>query len=335
MTALEIIPLSAKHIPEAAALFIQNVQQQRQITPCLPDWVREQPRIEQMLKAMTERSCVLAATAHGRLVGYISWYLVDHFRGTDRKGAYVPEWGHMAAPTEKAAPGEKTPIYQALYRAAGERWAEAGCQVHAITLLAHDRAAERAWYWNGFGLTVVDAIRPMQPLEPTPRSPLVIRKATLADAAALTKMDNEHWQHYSRSPVFMPPSHGKDAAENAAFLQRPKNSAWLAEYQGELAGFMRFEGYDFDGVAILEADDGVIITGAYIRPENRGQRAAAALLDAALRDYQAQGIHSCAVTFESFNPEAATFWPRYFEPVCFSLLRVPEYVPKKAGIAGS
>src|SRR5512134_1251618 len=115
---LEIIPLSAKHIPEAAVLFIQNFQQQRQITPCLPDWVQEGPRIEQMLKAMTERSCALAATAHGRLVGYICWYLVDHFRGTDRKGAYVPEWGH-------AAVGEKTAIYQALYRAAGERWAAA------------------------------------------------------------------------------------------------------------------------------------------------------------------------------------------------------------------
>jgi hypothetical protein len=51
---------------------------------------------------------------------------------------------------------------------------------------------------------------------------------------------------------------------------------------------------------------------------------AAALLDAALRDYASQGFTCCAVNFESFNPEAVSFWMRYFEPVCLSVLRVPE-----------
>jgi hypothetical protein len=35
----------------------------------------------------------------------------------------------------------------------------------------------------------------------------------------------------------------------------------------------------------------------------------------------------CAVNFESFNPEAATFWMRYFEPVGLSVMRVPENLP--------
>jgi ribosomal protein S18 acetylase RimI-like enzyme len=124
----------------------------------------------------------------------------------------------------------------------------------------------------------------------------------------------------------MAPMAGKDAAGNASFLERPKNSVWLAEDHGKIAGFMRFEGYEFDGVASLEGDDGVIITGAYTRPAYRRQGAAVALLDAALRDYQSCRINYCAVTFESFNPEASSFWPRYFEPVCFSLLRVPEFI---------
>jgi hypothetical protein len=51
---------------------------------------------------------------------------------------------------------------------------------------------------------------------------------------------------------------------------------------------------------------------------------AVALLDAALRDYQAHGLTFCAVNFESFNPEAAAFWMKYFEPVCLSVVRVPE-----------
>jgi len=61
-----------------------------------------------------------------------------------------------------------------------------------------------------------------------------------------------------------------------------------------------------------------------VRPEYRGRGAAPALLDAALRDYAARGFERCAVDFESFNPEAASFWVNYFKPVCYSLMRVPE-----------
>jgi hypothetical protein len=52
------------------------------------------------------------------------------------------------------------------------------------------------------------------------------------------------------------------------------------------------------------------------------------MLDAALRDYAARDFRRCSVDFESFNPEAAAFWLRYFEPVCYSVLRVPERQPQ-------
>lgn len=90
------------------------------------------------------------------------------------------------------------------------------------------------------------------------------------------------------------------------------------------AGFLRFDGYDVDGVGVLEGEQTVFINGAYLRPANRGQRATPAMLDAALRDYDDKGFTCCAVNFESFNPEAALFWPRYFDPVCLSLTRIPE-----------
>jgi ribosomal protein S18 acetylase RimI-like enzyme len=164
----------------------------------------------------------------------------------------------------------------------------------------------------------------MRPLDVQYKTALCIRKATQDDAKTLTDLDKEHWGHYSRAPIFMAPRQGKSLDENIEFLSRPKNSVWIAQDGNGLAGFIRYEGYDFDGVAIVESEDGVTITGAYVRPAYRGQKVAVALLDAALRDYQARGLKYCAVNFESFNPEAASFWMKYFEPVCFSLLRVPE-----------
>jgi len=318
---MQIHTFNKGFIPEAARLFIQSYQKQRQATPLLPALMEDPGRVETMLADLMDSCPGVAAVEDGQLVGYMGWFLAKEFRGTDRKGAYVPEWGHAC--TEK----NKTNIYRAMYRLAADEWSQAGCQVHALTLLAHDQAAEQVWFWNGFGLTVVDGIRAMSPLGVPCETDLHIRKATAQDANALVELDAEHWTHYTQSPVFMPPHGGRDAAGNVEFLSRPKNSVWLAWDRDVLVGFIRYEGYDFDGCAIVESEEGVTITGAYVRPAYRGRKAAVALLDAALRDYQAQGLKYCAMNFESFNPEAATFWMKYFEPVCYSVLRVPEYIP--------
>lgn len=321
MTNLTIRPFQNSLIPDAANLFVENYRKERLATSVLPALMENPVWVAQKLTALMATCSGVAVLKDGQLVGYLGWFLVNGFRGTGRKGAYVPEWGHVCVEENKPT------IYQAMYRAAAEEWAEAGCQVHALTLLAHDHTAEKAWYWNGFGLTVVDAIRPSQPLDISEPTHLTIRKATSQDAISLTELDAEHWTHYPRSPVFMAPATGRDADANVAFLSRPKNSVWMA-FDGEVpAGFIRFEGYDFDSVAILETEEGVQITGAYVRPAYRGQKVAVALLDTALRAYQAHGLQYCAVNFESFNPEATAFWMKYFEPVCFSVVRVPEYLP--------
>ncbi len=321
---MEISPLHKGLIPAAADLFIQNYRKQRLATPQLPAAMADRNRVERMIASRISACPGVAAVENGRLVGYLLWYLVEGFRGANRKGAYVPEWGHACEESAERALS-KAQIYRAMYRAAAEQWASAGCQVHALSLLAHDRAAEKAWFWNGFGLAVVDAIRPMRPLDAPSGTDLHVRQAAASDAGALAELDAEHWKHYTQSPVFMPPAAGMDAAANAAFLSRPKNSVWTA-WDGDVpVGFLRFEGYDFDSVAVLESGDGVFISGAYVRPAYRGRRAAIAMLDAALRAYQERGLSYCAVNFESFNPEAAAFWPKYFEPVCFSVMRVPEF----------
>jgi GNAT superfamily N-acetyltransferase len=317
---MQIFTFHKEFIPEAARLFIESYQKQRQTTPILPNLMEDTSTVETMLSNLMDTCPGIAAMEEGQLVGYMGWFLVKKFRDTDRIGAYVPEWGHACV--EKS----KTNIYRVMYRAAADQWTKLGCQVHALTLLVHDHEAERAWFWHGFGLTVVDAIRPMRPLDCPSSTDLHIRKATPLDANALSELDAEHWRHYTQSPVFMTPRTGNTAAGNIEFLSGPKNSVWLA-FDGDVpVGFIRYDGYDFDSAAVLESDEGVTITGAYIRPAYRGRKAAVALLEAALRDYQSRGLKYCAVNFESFNPEAAAFWMKYFEPVCYSVVRVPESI---------
>lgn len=318
---MKISAFDTRYLAQAAALFVHSFEQLRRAVPVLPDRLENPVEVAARLDSLFQQCPGVIAVEGDRLLGYLGWFVADRFRETDRRGAYVPEWGHAASAERKPA------TYQALYRAAAEQWDTAGCGVHAITLLAHDRAAQQAWFWNGFGLTVVDAVRPMRPLKISISTDLAVRTATLEDVNALVELDAEHRRHYTRSPIFMAPRASTTADQFAEFLARPKNRVWLALDRAAPIGFIRFEGYDLEGAALVESEQTIGITGAYVRPAYRGRKAAAALLDAALRDYAGQGFTCCAVDFESFNPEAATFWLKFFEPVGLSVLRVPENRP--------
>lgn len=320
----------------SSALFAPGFTQLRREAPVLPAALENPAVLAEKLGRMG--SNVLVALEGGRVAGYLGWMVVDHFRNSPRRGAYVPEWAHAAVP------GRKAEIYRALYRAASKEWTAAGCGLHAITLLANDEESREAWFWSGFGLAVVDAVRPAEPLSLAPRTGLAIRMAGPADAPALAELDAEHVRHYAGAPVFMALPEAESADAFREFMQRPKNSVWLAEFSETLAeagatlaadgvipaGFMRFTGYDFDAVAALQSDSAAFCNAVYVRPAFRGRGVGVALLNAALAHYQNLGLAGVYTNFESFNPEAASFWPRYFRPVCLSLMRVPEVLPGSA-----
>ncbi len=313
------MPLAAAHVEPAASLFVADFASLRRAVPVLPADLENTRLVVQNLEKMADRS--LVALEDGKVVGYLAWWVIEHFRGTARRGVYVPEWAHSAIA------GRRAVVYRALYRAAAEMWTAAGCGVHAITLLAGDAETRDAWFWNGFGMAVVDAVRSIEPLYPLMPTTLTIRAATTADADTLSALDTEHVQHYVTPPVFMPLPRADTSAQFRTFLEPPKNSIWLALDHITPVGFMRFTGHDFDAVAALKSGSAAFCNGAYVRPSYRGRGAGRALLAAALSHYAGLGLSGLYTNFESFNPEAASFWPRYFQPVCLSLMRVPEVIP--------
>ncbi len=194
--SIRTVPFRPTHASAAARMFVAAFEELRRRVPALPADLADVDVVRERLARMSG----VAALEDDRLLGYLtSWFPIDQFRGTDRTGAYVPEWAHGAAATDRRA------IYNALYRAASTSWARARCEVHAITLLAEDDDALRTWSWSGFGMGTVDAIRPMTPLEASTFSIGSVRMASPADAPALATLDLEHVRHYADAPVLMPP----------------------------------------------------------------------------------------------------------------------------------
>lgn len=319
---MNITPFKPKYTAEAAALFVQNFKQLRHRLPILPGTFEQPEYVAEQIQALMNACPGFAAVEDGRLVGYYGAWMIDNFRGTDRKTAYSPEWGHAALESRQRA------IYNALYRAASTVWFSQGCQAHALTLLAGDEAGLQTWFWSGFGLLVLDAIRPLTAINAPIPPGYRLAKATPEDITRLAEIETEHWTHYAQPPTLMMYDAASDAAALANFLQEAKNSAWVAWKDDQIAAYIRFEGSDLGGAWVVNGSGTIAITGAYTRPSERGHGLAPALLDAALRDYAARpGIERCAVDFESINPEAAAFWPKYFDLVCLSLMRVPERMP--------
>jgi GNAT superfamily N-acetyltransferase len=321
---LEIVPFKPEFLPAAAAMFVAKYQNQRRQVPVLPDrmesldWVSE--RIAGLMFANGHPDAVagLAALDGGQLTGYLGWWLVDRFRESDRRGAYCPVWAHSAVD------GLAVKVYPALYRPASAIWTDAGCQVHAITLLAADQAAERAWFWNGFGMTVIDAIRPITPLEFAVPTGVAYRKASIEDAGLIAEIEIEHWAYYATAPIYMAPQQPVSAEGYREFICQPNCAVWLAFCGHDLLGYMRFEPVGHGAIDIVHSETTIANTGAYFRPASRGHGIGTGLLETALADYSAHGYVRCSVDFESFNPDGAAFWTKTFTPVCHSVTRRPE-----------
>lgn len=322
---MELRPFTPNYLSAAVELFRHKFHLLRQSLPALPGTLDDEVLISGKLSRLLGAHPGVVAWEEGRLVGYLVYMVIDNFRDAGRRAAYCPEWGHAAAATHQEQ------AYRRMYREVATQWASQGCRMHVITLLANDQESLQTWFWNGFGMLVVDAVRPMTPLEREPKTRLRIRRAGTADAQSLASLDIAHCRYYTQSPVFMALRASQTADEFSAFLEQEGNSAWLALDGDMPVGFLRLNGIEFDAADAIASPETVHITGAFLLPAYRGQGASSAMLEAALQHHARLGKTCCSVDFEAFNPDAAAFWLRHFQPACLSLMRCPETIPPGGG----
>jgi GNAT superfamily N-acetyltransferase len=322
---MKILPLEASHLPAAAEIFVQHYTQQRQAVPTLPDLMTNPAVVIEKLSSLRQHGIALAAVEDDVLLAYMGCWVVDDFRDMGIKGAFCSEYGH--AVREAAKPS----VYASLYYSAAAQWAEAGCRIFGASLMAVDEAAREFWFWNNYGMLVVDAIRPIDPLDVPCPPGFSIHKAEADDAPLIAQLDIPHSKHYTRPPVWMIEGPANDEASLRSFLAKPTSNIWFAiDEEQQPVGFMRFEMRSHGAATIVQSPETIAITAVYMQPACRGSGVASAILDAALKHYAAEGFQHCSVDFESYNPPAKRFWMRYFEPVAYAVVRYPEALIAKS-----
>ena len=189
LPCMEIVPFQASYLPEAAALFVESFKRLRAEIGVLPDRLEDAAQVMARLEQLTDGG--FAAVEQGKLIGYLGGFVIERFRDTDAEGAYCPEWGHAAA--EQAAPPKNGRLSiarcTARRRPNGRRRAAAYMRSRCWRT---NRTAQNVWFWQGFGMVVVDAIRPITPLGNAAPDGLAVRQATPNDAERLAVLDVAH-----------------------------------------------------------------------------------------------------------------------------------------------
>lgn len=262
---------------------------------------------------MVEHHLGIVAIETGELVGFFTCHnpINNHFGTT--MGAFSPIHAHGAIKNNRKR------IYSQMYRQAAQKWVNNGILSHAIALYAHDAEALHCFFWNGFGLRCVDAIRDVTPVICGEFPDYTFDELPVGEIAQIVPLKNLLSQHLQNTPMFIPIFLIRDAAEIKAEYEHRRSRYFVARDKGKTIAFIEImqSGENF----ACNDPQMINICGAYLLPEYRGKGIYTKLLAVMLKTIQLEGYSRCGVDFESLNPAARGFWMKHFTAYTNSVVR--------------
>jgi GNAT superfamily N-acetyltransferase len=281
--------------------------------PHLPHRYEEVSNLLPLLRNIMQAVCPgVAAIQDGQLVGFLMGWLMPDFRG--KRSVFSPEWAN-AADLKKSRY-----IYEEMYKYLAADWVAEKYVAHYISMFANDLEAMRAWHWLGFGMTAVDAVRGLQPIQGGDDQ-IDVRRANPQNLEQVMELNDGLRQHIKGSPdFFIAEKFSKEYFEE--WIEDPDRVIWLAYVNEEPVAFIRIGPANGDVCTIIYDEKTTSIYGAFTKETMQGKDIGTALLEQAIESAHSEDYERCAVDFEPMNLLGTRFWLRHdFRPVCLSLLR--------------
>jgi GNAT superfamily N-acetyltransferase len=314
---MKIIEFNRSHMQQAMEIAKKSYEEERLHVPILP-------RVEQMpdLTHFADNQLGVVALEDDKLIGYLCTYSPreDAFGTTKVKGTFSPIHAHGVI-RDKGYNRDR--MYSLLYEAAAQKWVKEGIRSHAIALYTHDKEGINSFFYNGFGLRCIDAIRSMDDI------PSWINISQLKDIQHnYCEVPKEEWRlllqlnnglitHLGNSPSFM---YFDSMDEEEIFSHSSEGIRYFAvKAEGNYIAYMKTSpgGENF----ATETDGMVNICGAYCGPNFRGIGVYHNLLSYVMTTLRNEGYQQLGVDCESFNPTARGFWLKYFAEYTHSVVR--------------
>lgn len=265
------------------------------------------------VKSLFKEGLGVSALYKGEYLGFLIGYKVKELFGSD-KGIYIPLYGHGIVKNDKKR------IYEKLYENAAEIWVKDNFFNHAITVPTFDKEVIQTFFWLGFGLRCIDAIKKIEMSDYNQeKSNISIKKASLQDLHLMSVLAKKDNLYYSRSPIFMP-SDGINYLEDLKeWLKKEDHHLWIALSEDKAVGYIRIEP---EGETIISKHPQIMnITGAFVDENYRRKKIGLDLLNTVLNWLYRRDYKLCGVDFESINIIGRHFWIKHFTPYTYSLHR--------------
>jgi GNAT superfamily N-acetyltransferase len=298
------VPFTQDHLDAAVALFVDGYQGEREYSPLLPRRAIDEPAwIRGALQSALGHPGA-AIVEQGRLLGYM--LSGERFAWKGQQAVIVHEYGHAAVAAGRAE------LYQRLYMALGQMWADRGIHLHLVRHFAHDAVLQETLYQLGFGAILAERLRDCSALAGTPEAAVRIE----TDMGRLVALHAEHNAYYPRSPIFISkPTDDRAVRAELDAHGRQGDVIFVCDEQGEPCAYM-IAGQSAIGAEgfLLERTNTAQVKSAYARPAVRGSGLGGALLQRAIAWSRQQGYERLFVEHETANVHGGAFWRRHFTP---------------------
>jgi GNAT superfamily N-acetyltransferase len=308
---IEFKPLDKEYIDEALELVLSAYRYENEIVGYLPGFKDFESDLRASIEELFKYGTGTAALIDGKLAGFIAGFEVKELFGKC-KGIYSPLYGHGAVKENRRS------IYNEMYRHAAKIWVKRSCTSHAITLYAQDRETIDTWFWLGFGLRCIDAVRKTSLID-TENKGIIVKKVDINDIPALSGIHSQHILYYKKSPIFMPKKPEDPVKDLKEWLSGENHHMWAAYDDVKPMGYMRIEP---GAESFISHHRNVMnITDAYVRNDKRKAGIGAAILNSVQQWMLDNSYPLCGVDYESINTLGSSFWGKYFTPYTFSVVR--------------
>lgn len=305
-------PLTDQHIPEAVALAREAYDRECGHVPAL-DVADVSGVLTGAIGTLVEHGHGVAAVDDDRLLGYMAFFgPYGGFWGTGT-GCYTPLHGHGATGPDRER------LTSLLFQHAAEVLTAQGTDTFAITTYRHDHDVRSALSLIGFGIRNADAIREIdRPLAVKPAPGITYGEIAKASAVDLLPLKNGLVHHLRQSPAFV--ANDEFTPESFAELLNERETRFFVARDGDTPiGYMELA--DQGESYLSAAPDMRNICGAFLLPEYRGRGIYQNLLQLVLDTLRGEGFRRVGVDFETMNPTALHFWPKYFDVYTHSFAR--------------
>ncbi|WP_027631912.1 GNAT family N-acetyltransferase [Clostridium hydrogeniformans] len=313
---MEYTYLKNYHVKEVANIILANYKKARLAMPILSDkYENIEVHLKEIEKYVDNKNFVVAIDS-GKVAGFINGFIINEFKGTAKGVLSIPSLHGVADGYDKKY------LYSELYRRVSHLWVGLDCYTHGVMVYLNDKRVIDTWVMNGFGMLVVDAVRPLEKIDiPNINNNILIKKADIRDIINMEHLFKGINKHLSSSPIYLYNSTSENYIdEYREWIKTEGNNLWIAEINNKIIGYLKTNTTEIN---MDELDDNCTmgINGAYVLPEYRGNHIMARLLNIATDWAIENGLKRCATDFESANIEGRGFWLKYFTPYCYSMIR--------------